>query len=87
MTEKYGAGREWEYPSVVGVMETAGLHPIGVYIRRRQVTISERVTCLPIYELFMEVERVPGTIRLVRWWDQDTINEPEEYTKMGRTLT
>ena len=34
MTAKLGAGREWEYPSVVEAMETAGLHPIGVYIRR-----------------------------------------------------
>ena len=40
MTEKHGAGGEWEYPSVVEAMETAGIHPIGVYKRRRQAPIA-----------------------------------------------
>ena len=39
LTEKRGEGGEWEYPLVVEAMEAAGLHPIGVYIRRRQSTI------------------------------------------------
>ena len=34
MTAKCGIGREREYPSLVDSMETAGLHPIMVYIRR-----------------------------------------------------
>ena len=58
-------------------METLWLYPIMVYIRRRQVTIVERVAYRPIYELCTEAERVLGTIRLVRWWYQDTVNEPE----------
>ena len=33
MTEKHGAGGEWEYPLVVEAMEAAGLHPIMVYIK------------------------------------------------------
>ena len=78
MTEKRGAGREWEYPLVVEAMETAGIHPIGVYISRRQATIAERVACRPIYELCMEVERMTGKRRLVRWWDQYAVNEPKE---------
>ena len=40
MTAKRGAGGEWEYPSVVEAMETAGIHPIGVYKRRRQAPIA-----------------------------------------------
>ena len=56
---------EWEYPSVVEAMETAVLHPIGVYIRRLQATTAERVACRPIYELCTEKEWIPGTIRLV----------------------
>ena len=40
MTEKRGAGREWEYPSVVEAMKNTGLHPIGVYIRRRKANIA-----------------------------------------------
>ena len=35
MTSKLGAGGEWEYPSVVEAMKSAGIHPIGVYIKRR----------------------------------------------------
>ena len=46
-------------------MEVAGIHPIGVYIRRRQATIVERVACCPIYELCTEVERIMGKSRLV----------------------
>ena len=50
-TTKHGVGGEWEYPPVVEAMETAGLHPIGVYIRRWQATIVETVACHTIYEL------------------------------------
>ena len=39
MILKRGAGGEWGYPSAVKSMEAAGIHPIGVYIRRRQATI------------------------------------------------
>ena len=40
MTEKCGAGGEWGYPPLVETMEVVRLHPIGVYIRIRQATIS-----------------------------------------------
>ena len=59
-------------------MDAAGLHPIREYIRRRQETIAENVTLCPIYELCVKEERIPGTIRMVRWWYQDVVNEPEE---------
>ena len=78
MTEKRGAGGEWEYHLIVEAMEDAGLHPIGVFIRRRHETILERVACRPIYELCTEAERMPETSRLVQWWYKDTVNEPEE---------
>ena len=65
MMAKRGADREWEYPSVLEAMESAGLHPIGVYIRRRQSTIEERVACCPIYKLCTEADRMPGTSWLV----------------------
>ena len=76
--EKRGAGGEWEYPPVVEVIEAAVLDPIWEYIRGQQATIAERVACLPIYELCTEAERIPGTNQMVRWWDQDSVNEPEE---------
>ena len=65
LTEKLGAGREWKYPPVVDAMESAGIHPIGEYIRRRQATIAERVAFRPLYELCTEAERIPGTICMV----------------------
>ena len=43
ITDKYGACGEWEYPLVEEEMEVVGIHPIGVYINRRQVIIAERV--------------------------------------------
>ena len=78
LTEKCGAGGEWEYPSVVEELETAGPHTIWVYIRRRQVNIAERVDFRPIYELCTEAERMTGTSGMVQWWDQYALNEPEE---------
>ena len=74
MTVKHGAGEEWEYPLAVEAAENAGLHPIGLYIRRRQATISERVTCRLIYELCTEADWMPGTSWMVRWWDQNAVN-------------
>ena len=32
---KRGAGGEWEYLAVDEAMAAAGIHPIGVYIKRR----------------------------------------------------
>ena len=43
MMEKRWAGGEWEYPAVEEAIDSAGLHPIRVYIKRRQTTIAERV--------------------------------------------
>ena len=59
-------------------MEAAGLNLIGVYIRKRKEAISERVACRPIYDMYTEAERIPETIRLVQWSEQDAVNEPEE---------
>ena len=43
MTTQGGAGRECEYPAVEESMDYLGLHPIRIYIKRRQTTISERL--------------------------------------------
>ena len=48
------SGGEWEYPLVVKAIEAAGIHSIGMYIKRRKTTIVERVACRPIYELCTE---------------------------------
>ena len=64
-TAKRGAGGEWEYPFIEEATEAAGLHPIGVYIKRQKRTISERVAFCPVYALCTEVEQMQGTSRLV----------------------
>ena len=76
-TYKHGSGREWDYPEVEEAMDSVGVHPIGVYIKRQQTTITERVDCQPVYALCTEAERMPGMSRVVHWWYQDTVNEPE----------
>ena len=76
MTAKCGAGGECYYSSLEEAMEDTGVHPIMVYIKRRQTTISYRVACHPGYVLCTEAERVPRTSRLVLWWDHDAVNEP-----------
>ena len=78
MTEKRRSGEEWNYPSVVEAMEATGINPIGVYIKRQQTTVAERVACRPVYALCKEAERMPGTSRLVQWWDQEAVNEPDK---------
>ena len=77
MTENRGARVEWSYPEVEEAMDSTGLHPIRVYINRRQKKTPERVACRPVYALCTEAERMPGTIRMVHWWDQDVVNDTE----------
>ena len=78
MTTTRGAGGEWEYPPVVTATEATGIHPIREYIMRQKATIVENLDCRPIYELYDELERMPGKIRMVRWLDQDVVNKPGE---------
>ena len=40
------------------------------------MTILEKVAYRPIYELCAEAEKMLGTSRVVRWWDQDVVKEP-----------
>ena len=72
------AGGEWEYPLVEEAMKSSGIHPIELYVKWRQSIIEDRVACRPIYVLCTKLERMTGMSRLVRWWDQDAINEPED---------
>ena len=76
MTAKRGAGGESDYPEVDEAMDSTRLHPIGVYIKRWQTTIAEKLACRPVYALCTEEERMLRTIRMVRWWDQDAVKVP-----------
>ena len=68
-------------------MEAVGIHPIGVFIRSQQANIADIVVYFPIYELCTEAERIPGTIQMLQWWDQDSVNEPEEKMRTWCNLT
>ena len=59
-------------------MDSVGIHPIRVYIKRQKTTIEDRVACRPVYAPCTEAERMPGTSWMVHWWDIDTVNDPEE---------
>ena len=48
---------------------------------------GSKMVCLLIYEPCVEAERMPGMIRIVRWWYQDMVNETDEYTEILRNLT
>ena len=80
LMEKCGAGGEWEYPTVVETIEYMGIHPIWEYIRRRKATIADMVDCCPVYmRSAMRGERMTETIWMVQCWEQDAVNEPEEW--------
>ena len=53
------------------------LWTIKEYIRSQQANIAEYIVDYPIYELCMEVERIPGSSRFMQWWYQDLT--PEDY--------
>ena len=40
MMAKRGSGREWKYPAVKKAIGSAGIHPIGVYIKKWKTTIE-----------------------------------------------
>ena len=52
-------------------MEEAGMWPMKLYIQRRKANITEYIVNHPINKLCAEVERMPGTNRLMRWWYQE----------------
>ena len=71
MMVKHGAGREWEYPAVEEAMESVGLHPIGVYIKRRHTTTAERWPD----SLYMNCEQSCRECQRQYGWCADGINK------------
>ena len=59
-------------------MEYAILNPMRVYIKRRQMTIAERVAFWPVYAMCMNAESMSETSLMVRWLNKDAVNELEE---------
>ena len=77
MTSRCTEEKEWEYLPVTDVMEAERIWTIKEYIQRRQATIAAEVDLMPIYEMCTGAEHIPGSIRMMRWWDQDMGREEE----------
>ena len=70
-TDRYVREEGWKWPPSEEDIEVAGLWKIQEYVRRRQVKIADHIMTPPIFELCTRVERISGTSRSLRWWDQD----------------
>ena len=53
--------REWEWPPVADSLDISGLCTIKEYIQRQQTTIMAHISYRTIYELCMEVGKMPGS--------------------------
>ena len=62
------------YPPIGSEMETVGLDEIGVYISRRQNTVSQYIVTRPIMESCLAAERRTGKRISRRWWEQTTLD-------------
>ena len=58
-------------------LEISGLYPIEDYIQQRQATIVAHLEWRPICEMCMGADKIPGSSRQMRWWDQDVGREVE----------
>ena len=77
MTARRTISKEWWWPTVAEALDIDGIFPIKKYIQRRQAIAEVQVSCRPIYDLCTGVDRVPGTSRFMRLWDQDVEQELE----------
>ena len=78
MTMKLVTDGMGEYTPVVAALEAVGLYPVQEYILIRQVLIVAQVACWHIYELCTKAEQRPRKSRMIRWWDQDMVQESNE---------
>ena len=60
----------WVYPPIGAALPMVGLEDIGVYIARRQNTVTKYIATRPIMDLCLVVERKPGMCLSRQWWEQ-----------------
>ena len=51
-------------------LDIAGMWPIKEYIQRYWDSIAAHIAFRPIYEMYMEAEKIPGSSLFMMWWDQ-----------------
>ena len=70
-TVRKGDDGEWEWASVDAALEVTGIWPMRKYMNRRYATITEYVSGRLMYRLWTGEERMEGSSRFLRWWDQE----------------
>ena len=71
ITARHMMNGDQEWPLLDEALDTAGLWQIDEYIQQRHDILAAHVACRTIYELCTGSERIPGTIRIMRWWEHD----------------
>ena len=70
MTASKGGGGELGWALMDAALDVTVIWSIREYVRRRQEKIAEYVAGRPIYELCTGADRMEGSSRFIRWWDQ-----------------
>ena len=71
--------REWQYPSLEGAMEEAGLTDIRTSILRRQNTVAQYIVTRPLLDLCVGARvREGAKVTLRWWWGGDVGGDPKD---------
>ena len=65
---------EWQYPSLEGGMEEAGLTDIHTSIPRSQNTVAQYIATRPLLDLCVGARAREGAKVTLRWWEQAGID-------------
>ena len=64
----YRVAGGWDSLPIEAVLEVAGLHPIEVYLERRQNTLVDYISTRPIFDLCNDATRLSGSPNPRYWW-------------------
>ena len=56
------------------MMVEAVLQKVETYVSRRQKTVAQFIVTMPIIDLCIEAERIPGPRVSMRWWEQEGVD-------------
>ena len=62
------------YPPILAEMAKLGMDEIGVYIARRQNTVTQYIVNRPIMDLCLAAEQEPGLQLSRRCWEQPALD-------------
>eukprot|EP00956_Cyclotella_meneghiniana_P003690 scaffold4479_cov46-Cyclotella_meneghiniana.AAC.3 len=60
----------WTHPASAGVLEEVGLYSIDHYIGVRRQTVANYIRDRPIFDIYRNESRRPGTSPRLMWWEQ-----------------